>query len=120
MNFIRAEIFQQNSRFAGYFQTRYALRIVQDLHILPRQFPAPAGFEGFQKRFFSGKTRGEALRRSRAFAVAVSAFFFRKNAACKTRRSFQSFADAVNFYNVYADGNYHQSKVRTVCDRGRV
>lgn len=103
MNFIRAGFFQNRFGFARNRQTRNALRVVQNFDVAPRYFSAPAGFQSFQKSFFRRKTRRETLRRSRAFRFAVGAFLVGKNALDESRRSFQSFADAVDFDNVDAD-----------------
>lgn len=103
MNGSCAESLQNFPCRAANLQTRNAVFVVCDFNVVPRNAPAPAGFQSFQTRFLRGETRGVALRRSRAFRLAVSAFALRKNALDKTRRSFDSFANTVNFNYVYAN-----------------
>ena len=76
---------------------------------MPGYLSAPAGFQRFQKRFFGGEAGGVRLRRRRAFRFAVGAFRVGENSLDETRRSRNRFADAINFNNVYSDGNYHKS-----------
>lgn len=44
----------------------------------------------------------------RSLAVAIGALLFGKDTLDKARRSFYRFPDAVNFYYVGSDGNYHR------------
>ena len=110
MNLICAEINENSLRFAFNFQRRNAVRAGLNFDVVPGYFPAPAGFQSLQKRFFGGETGGERLRRRRASRFTVAALLRGENPRRKTRRSRNRLADAVNFDDVYSDGNYHGSE----------
>ena len=108
MNAIRARFLRNFQRLARNLQTRRSGIIGNDFNVVPRNTPSPSCLQSLQKRFFRRKTRRVALRRRRALRFAVSALGIRINAHGKTRRSRNGFADAINFDNVYADGNDHK------------
>jgi hypothetical protein len=78
-----------------------------DLYVLPGDAARPACLQGFERGFFGGKARGIMLRGDHSPPVAVSALSQGINALDKARRARHDFTHAMNFDNVYADGNNH-------------
>ena len=75
--------------------------------VTPADAVVPSGAEGLHAGFFGGEARGVVLGRRRAARVAVGALRFGEDALAEARRARQSFTDAPDFDNVYADGDDH-------------
>ena len=78
-----------------------------NLHVLPGNPTTPTSLQSLERRFFCRKARRIMLRGYSAATVAIGAFGGGENTLGKTRRTHQHFANALNFDNVYADGNDH-------------
>ncbi|MDT4897702.1 MAG: hypothetical protein QOH25_2779 [Acidobacteriota bacterium] len=78
-----------------------------DFNVLPGNAACPACLQGFERGFFGRKARGVMLRGDRSATVAVSALVQSINALDEARRAQHHFAHAMNFNEVYADGNNH-------------
>lgn len=79
----------------------------RDLDILPGETAAPACAEGLEGGLLGGEARGVVLRRLRGAALAVEALAFGEDALAQARRARDGFTHALDFDNVYADGNDH-------------
>ena len=88
-------------------QKRGAAFTGSDLYVLPANPASPTSLQGLEHRFFRGKARGIMLRRDGAATVAIGALGGSENTLSKARRAPEHFANALNFDNVYADGNDH-------------
>jgi hypothetical protein len=78
-----------------------------DFDVLPGNAARPTCLQGFEGGFFGRKARGVMLRGDRSATIAVSALVQSINALDKARRALHHFAHAVNFDEIYADGNNH-------------
>ena len=78
-----------------------------DFDILPGDAARPACLQGFERGFFGGKARSVMLRGDHPATIAVGAFLCRINALDKARRAEQDLAHAMDFDDVYTDGNNH-------------
>lgn len=85
-------------------QARCSRAVGYYLHVGPRNFPAPARLQCFQKRFLSGESDGIRLSSRDAFSVAIITLVLCKNTRYETRSSGQDFAYAIDFNNVEARG----------------
>jgi len=78
-----------------------------NLYVLPADPASPTSLQSLERRFFCRKARGIMLRSDGAATVAIGAFGGSENTLDKTRSAQEHFAHALNFDNVYADGNDH-------------
>ena len=80
----------------------------RDFRILPRNSSSPPGLESFERRLFCCEARGVMLCGADTAGIAIGALGRGKNTRGKARRTQQHFANAMNFDNVYANGNNHR------------
>lgn len=78
-----------------------------DLDIVPAEAAAPARTERLEGGLFGGEARGVMLRRLCAATVAVFALGLGEDALAEAGRAREDFTHALDFDNVYADGNDH-------------
>ncbi len=78
-----------------------------NFNVLPGDAARPACLQGFERGFLGSKARGIMLRGDHSATVAISSLSYGINALDKARRARHDFAHAVDFDNVYADGNNH-------------
>lgn len=103
MDPICAQGCQQSFRLTTYFKTRHTHFVVIDFYVVPGNFSAPTRFQSLQECLLGGKTPGVGLSGSGSFLITVLSFSVCENPLDKTRCSFDSFANAINFYNVYTN-----------------
>lgn len=102
-----AQRVEERARVAAELE-RWCARVVRgDFDVMPGEAVAPARAECFEGGFFGGEARGVVLGRRRAARVAVGALLLGEDALAEARRARQSFTDAPDFDNVYADGDDH-------------
>ncbi|MDX6695052.1 MAG: hypothetical protein QOF02_2655 [Blastocatellia bacterium] len=78
-----------------------------DFDILPCDAAAPTCLQSLERGFFCGEACGIMLRGDRSATLAVSALGLCVHALKKARRAFYHFAHAMDFDDVYANGNNH-------------
>ena len=79
----------------------------RDFDVLPGNAARPSCLQGFERSFFGREARGVMLRGDSSATVAVSSLVQSINALDEARRAQHHFAHAVNFDEIYADGNNH-------------
>ena len=89
-------------------EKRCAASLRSNLYILPGNPTSPSSSKGFERRFFCGKARRIMLRGHDAATVTIGALSGGENSRGKPLGPQLHFANALNFDNVYADGNDHE------------
>ena len=100
---------QYSGSLACHLKPRHAVWIDHDLDVMPGDLSAPTGFQSLQKSFLGGKPGGVRLSGGDTFGFAIFPFAGRKHAFKKPRRTRDSFADTINFDNVYSNRENHES-----------